>query len=165
MDTQNASTMTNSDGDDGKVMALILDEPPDHGGFAQAMRRNAWTTLRPISLRDALVEIHYRRPEVVATQLSSATSPGLRFIASLRRRRELPLLVVASTHSADLESAARAAGATTYLPDDAGPDEITSVVRRLLRRAMETSAAKINGPQRLRLDPTGPPGRPRNARI
>jgi DNA-binding response OmpR family regulator len=146
-------------------MVLILDEPPMRSSFVQAVRRNAWPMLRPISLRDALVEIHYRRPEVVATQLASATSPGLRFITTLRRRRELPLLVVAAAHSANLESAARAAGATTYLPDDAGPDEITSVVRRLLRRAMETSTAGITDGQRMRFDPTGPPGERRTSRI
>lgn len=114
-----------------RVIALILDEPVAPG-LSRAAVQNIWPILRPVNCRDALMEVLCRRPSVVAAQLSLHDGASLRMISALRRRRDLPLLVVASVHSEALETAARAAGASSYLPDQASCDDVVRSVRGLL---------------------------------
>lgn len=114
-----------------QVIALILDEPVAPGLW-RAAELNVWPTLRPVNVRDAMMEVFCRKPSVVATQFSIQDAAALRMISVLRSRRNLPVLVVASAHSDALEQAARAAGASTYLPDDASCDQVVQSVRTLL---------------------------------
>lgn len=148
------------------VIAMVFDQPVVRG-LAISARTHSWSVLQPVNGRDALAEALCRNPQVVIAQLSARDPSALNVISVLRRRRNIPLLAMATHHSDELETAVRVAGANSYLPDQATPEEITRTVRELLRRRLETAhsrdapavtawppwSARINhGPGRTSLD-------------
>jgi len=126
-------------------------------GLAISARDHRWPVLQPVNARDALAEALCRQPRVIVAQLSARDESALNVISSLRRRRKVPLLAMATRHSEELETAVRSAGANSYLPDQATPEEVTRTVRELMRRRLETAAHSRDAPA----GRTQPPWNPR----
>lgn len=119
------------------VIAMVFDQPVVHG-LSISARNHGWPLLQPVDARDALAEVLCRNPQVVIAQLSSRDQSALNVISVLRRRRNVPLLAVATHHSDVLETSVRMAGANSYLPDDATAEEVTRTVRQLMGRPVRT---------------------------
>jgi CheY-like chemotaxis protein len=100
-------------------------------GFSVTLAEHAEEALQAIARPDlalAIVDYHLRGDD------------GLRLLAELRRRRNLPLLLVSGVDEPLLAARTRAAGGTAFVPKTSSPQFLLRVIEQALASGNPTAA-------------------------
>jgi CheY-like chemotaxis protein len=119
---------------DNPVYAVVAAEPLPE--LARMALRKGWPIVCAALAQSAFREIRWRRPTGVLAQISLRNAESVALVRSLRTApAPLPVVAVADGHHAQLELAARDAGASCYVADPSDEATVERAVRDILGRA------------------------------
>jgi DNA-binding NarL/FixJ family response regulator len=121
--------------------AVVLDPHPlCHEGLRGVLRQLGVEVVGAARYPEAaLALIDSRAPEIFVAEIETADGPsdGLDCVRAARQRHpDLAIVVLSARTDGPVVEAALAAGATSYVPKTAQPDEIATAVRRALAPAI-----------------------------
>ncbi len=99
------------------VLMVTIDEPV-MPGLAQSASQHGWHFLHTSRADQVMREVCQYRPHVLIVQLSQSVDESLEVIRLVRSHwYQVRLIAIAQDHHPDIETLARSAGASCYLPD------------------------------------------------
>lgn len=117
------------------VRVLIAD---DHLLFAEALRSllsvESWIEVvgHAGNGREAVELAEQLDPDLILIDLDMPVMSGVEAIRQIRRRSDVPIVVVSGSEAPHAAAGARAAGATDFLPKDAAPDDLIAYPARIM---------------------------------
>src|SRR2546430_2104472 len=114
---------------------LVEDDPRIRTSLRLALEDEGYVVGEAASGEDALAAFDMRPPDVVLIDLMLPGMDGFDLCRNLRRRSDVPaIMVTARTDSHDVVAGLEA-GADDYVTKPVAPKELTARIRALLRRA------------------------------
>ncbi|HKW48653.1 MAG TPA: two-component system response regulator KdpE [Gemmatimonadaceae bacterium] len=122
----------------GSVAVLVEDELQIRRFVRAALETENWRVFEAETVKQGLIEVGTRKPDVVILDLGLPDGDGIDLIRDLRTWSAIPVIVLsARTHETDKIDALDA-GADDYLSKPFGVGELLARVRAVLRRKIGT---------------------------
>jgi len=116
--------------------ALIVDDSASiREMVAFTLREAGFTVMEGIHGADALEKLGNQRTDLIITDLNMPVMDGLTFIRHVRGRantKYTPVLMLTTESQLEKKQQAKAAGATGWITKPFKPEQLTSVVKKLL---------------------------------
>src|SRR3954454_17613074 len=119
---------------------LIDDDPAVHEIVRPYLERERYVVYSAISGRDGLELTHLRQPSLIVLDLVLPDLGGHEICADVRRRSDVPILMLTAQGTTEERVAGFDSGADDYLVKPFSPRELVARVRALLRRAASSGA-------------------------
>jgi two-component system KDP operon response regulator KdpE len=129
-----------SDGASPLVAVIIDDEPQIRKLLRASLGSEGYTVYEAENGQLGLMEIAYRKPDVVLLDLGLPDIDGIDVIKRLREWSPVPVVVLSVRESVDDKVKALDAGADDYLTKPFHPAELFARLRAVIRHSMGTAA-------------------------
>jgi two-component system, OmpR family, KDP operon response regulator KdpE len=119
--------------------AVIIEDEPQIRRFVRAsLEAEGWLVHEAESMRQGLIEVGTRRPDLVVLDLGLPDGDGVELIRDLRSWSKVPIIVLSARTGETEKVEALDAGADDYLTKPFGVPEFMARVRANLRRQQPT---------------------------
>ncbi len=119
-----------------RTILTVDDSPSVRQMVGFTLQRAGYAILEAFDGRDALTKLAQKRADMVITDLNMPNMDGLDLIRHLRREpdyRFIPIIMLTTESEAEKKQAGRAAGATGWIVKPFTPDQLVTVVAKVLR--------------------------------
>jgi len=118
-----------------KQIMVVDDDAQTRALVGLVLQRCGYKTLEAFDGQSALRLLDFTTPDLLIVDVMMPGIDGLELCRRLRARQQTtttPIIVFSAAGSTKLERASREAGANEFLPKTSPPQELLSVVQRLL---------------------------------
>jgi two-component system KDP operon response regulator KdpE len=117
----------------GFVVLIIEDDPPIRRFLRTSLRSKGFTVFTADTGELGLVEVEFRKPDVVILDLGLPDMEGVEVVKTIRVNSELPIIILSARSSEQSKMMAFEAGANDYLTKPFSFDELLARIRVALR--------------------------------
>ncbi len=118
-----------------KQIMVVDDDAQTRALVGLILQRGGYKTLEAFDGQSALRLLDFTTPDLLIVDIMMPGIDGLELCRRLRARQQTtstPIIVFSAAGSSRLERSSREAGASEFLPKTSPPQELLSVVKRLL---------------------------------
>lgn len=117
---------------------IIEDEPQIRRFVSQALQQENWNVFEAATLKDGLIEIATRQPDLLILDLGLPDGDGITLIKEIQSWSRMPIIVLSARHDEQEKIKALDAGANDYLCKPFGIGELLARVRASQRKINTT---------------------------
>jgi two-component system KDP operon response regulator KdpE len=129
------------------VILVVDDEPQIRRVMKTALAANAYAVVEAISGEDALENFDSLHPDLVLLDTNMPGMGGLAACREIRRRSDVPVIMLTVLNSERDKVSALDAGADDYVTKPFGMEELLARIRASLRRTSADAPEEFNSPE------------------
>jgi len=134
---------------DGAHVLVVDDDARLRGLLVRYLSENGYRVTGADSAADARAKLNFMEPDLLVLDVMMPGESGLTLTESLRRERDVPVMLLTARGAPEDRIAGFEAGADDYLAKPFDPRELLLRIRALLRRIAPPPPAAPSGPVRL----------------
>ncbi|SES83078.1 response regulator [Thorsellia anophelis] len=126
------------------IAVIIEDEPQIRRFVKEALQENNWQVYEASTLKDGLIEVATRQPDLLILDLGLPDGDGQNLIKEIRTWSKAQIIVLSARHDEQNKIKALDSGADDYLSKPFGIGELLARVRASQRRPKSDSSNQSN---------------------